>query len=188
MSKDKDQELTDLELFKSAVGEVKPVANDRVATTRKKPAPRPLQFERDEQQVMRDAMRDDRDPDSLDSAEQLSYARAGVQRRVMKKLRNGYYAIRAELDLHGMTQAEARLAMIEFIDSQNSSSPHSCVKIVHGKGQRNAQGQAVLKTFVAAWLRQRREILAYHSARPAHGGTGALYVLLRRPAIRNEDQ
>jgi DNA-nicking Smr family endonuclease len=171
----------DLALFRAAVGEVKPVVNDRVSANPKRPPARPRQAELDEQRVMIDAMQDDRDPDTLDSAEHLSYARNGVQRRVMRKLRNGYYAIQGELDLHGMTQKEARDAMLAFITEQNRGMPMCCVRIIHGKGRKTATEAPVLKPYVAGWLRQRREILAYSSAKPAHGGTGALYVLLRRP-------
>ncbi len=171
----------DLALFHAAVGEVKPVANDRVSANPVRPPARPRQAELDEDRVMIDAMQDDRDPDMLDSAEHLSYARNGVQRRVMRKLRNGYYAIQGELDLHGMTQKEARDAMLAFITEQNRDRPMCCVRIIHGKGRKTATQAPVLKPYVAGWLRQRREILAYSSAKPAHGGTGALYVLLRRP-------
>ncbi|RMD71241.1 MAG: DNA mismatch repair protein MutS, partial [Gammaproteobacteria bacterium] len=57
---------------------------------------------------------------------------------------------------------------------------YRCVRIVHGKGRRSAR-QPVLKQKVNGWLRARDEVLAFCSARPHHGGTGALYVLLRRP-------
>lgn len=181
MNDNPPDKLDDLALFHAAVGTVKPVPNDRVNTQPKKPPAKPRQAELDDQRVMRDAMLDDRDPDTLDNAEHLSWARDGVQRRVMKKLRNGYYAVQGELDLHGMTQSQAREAMIKFITEQNSGRPQCCVRIIHGKGRKTATEAPVLKPYVAGWLRQRREILAYASAKPAHGGTGALYVLLRRP-------
>lgn len=177
----KDNSRTDdsADLFRQAVGEVTPVTNDRAARTRKPPPPRPRQFELDEKAVMREAMLDTRDPEAMDSGEHLSWARSGVQRRVMRKLRNGYYSVQAELDLHGLTVDQAREAMQEFIAETTSARGSCCVRIIHGKGRKTLTDRPVLKPFTASWLRQRRDVLAYTSAKPAHGGTGAVYVLLR---------
>ena len=171
-----------MQLFRDAVGEVKPVNNDRVSDTRTPPPPRPRQFELDEQAVMQDAMSDDRDPDTLDTGEHLSWARNGVQRRVMRKLRNGYYAVQAELDLHGMTVNEAREAMREFIIDSTTTRGSCCVRIIHGKGRKTLTDAPVLKPFTASYLRQRKDVLAYCSAKRNQGGTGAVYVLLRAAA------
>ena len=170
-----------MQLFRDAVGDVKPVANDRVGDTRKPPPPRPRQFELDEKAVMHDAMTDDRDPDTLDTGEHLNWARNGVQRRVMRKLRNGYYAIQAELDLHGMTVNEARDAMREFITETTLARGSCCVRIIHGKGRKTLTDAPVLKPFTASYLRQRKDVLAYCSAKKNQGGTGAVVVLLRAP-------
>ena len=53
------------------------------------------------------------------------------------------------------------------------------VIIIHGKGYRS-QGRPVIKPMVNRWLRQDDEVLAFCSARPKDGGTGAVYVLLRK--------
>jgi DNA-nicking Smr family endonuclease len=55
----------------------------------------------------------------------------------------------------------------------------TCVRIIHGKGLRSRHKGPVIKTKVNTWLRQRDDILAFCSARPVDGGTGAIYVLLR---------
>jgi len=99
---------------------------------------------------------------------------------VMKKLRNGYYSIQAELDLHGMTVAQAREALTEFVADAVDAHQSCCVRIIHGKGRRTATDAPVLKPLVSSWLRQRRNIMAFNSCKPAHGGTGAVYVLLRQ--------
>jgi DNA-nicking Smr family endonuclease len=54
-----------------------------------------------------------------------------------------------------------------------------CVRIVHGKGNGSPNSGPVLKGLLDGWLRRRRDVLAYVSARPVDGGTGAVYVLLR---------
>lgn len=168
-----------MDLFRQAVGEVKPVRNDRVNDTSARPPPRPRQLELDEQAVMHDAMTDDRDPDDMDTGEHLHWARAGVQKRVMRKLRNGYYSVQAELDLHGLTVNQARAAMQEFIPGVTASNGSCCVRIIHGKGRKTATDAPILKPFTAAYLRQRSDVLAYCSAKSSQGGTGAVYVLLR---------
>lgn len=168
-----------MDLFRQAVGDVKPVPNDKIADMRTPPPPRPRQLELDEKAVMHDAMTDDRDPEEMDGGEHLNWGREGVQRRVMRKLRNGYYAIQAELDLHGMTVNEARAAMQVFIAEVTALHGSCCVRIIHGKGRKSATDAPVLKPFTASYLRQRRDVLAYCSAKQSQGGTGAVYVLLR---------
>jgi DNA-nicking Smr family endonuclease len=53
-----------------------------------------------------------------------------------------------------------------------------CVRIVHGKGLHSESGVPVLKNLVDRVLRQRADVLAFHSAPPAQGGHGAVLVLL----------
>jgi DNA-nicking Smr family endonuclease len=108
-----------------------------------------------------------------------SYARPGLQRTVMRRLRRGDYRIGAELDLHGMTADAARGELARFL-REAIGRELRCVRIIHGKGLGSEGRGPVLKPRVARWLRQRDDVLAYCSARPADGGTGALYVLLRR--------
>ena len=56
------------------------------------------------------------------------------------------------------------------------------VLILHGKGQRKTEQEktAVLKGYVQHWLQELEEVQAFNSAQPVHGGTGAVYVLLRK--------
>jgi DNA-nicking Smr family endonuclease len=120
------------------------------------------------------------DPAELETGEELLYCRPGLQHNVLRKLRRGHYAVEAELDLHGLRVAEARQALTTFL--QNALSLQiKTVRIIHGKGNGSFNKQPVLKGKVNNWLRQRIEVLAFCSARPVDGGTGAIYVLLRRP-------
>lgn len=110
--------------------------------------------------------------------EALSFARNGVQLRVLQKLRQGQPAWQAAVDLHGCTVDAAREAVLALL-AEARRERQQVVKIVHGKGLMN--GQPLLKTCVNGWLRQLPEVLAFVSALPRDGGTGALYVLLKRP-------
>lgn len=108
----------------------------------------------------------------------LSFKRNGVQERQLDKLKSGQLPWKHAVDLHGCTLEQAREAVLQLL-AEAKAECISVVKIVHGKGQIN--GQAMLKTAVNGWLRQISEVLAFVSADPRHGGTGAVMVLLRRP-------
>lgn len=114
--------------------------------------------------------------------EALSHARNGVQQRVMQKLKQGQPAWQAAVDLHGCTVDEARESLLALVRDARRDGLQ-VVKVVHGKGL--MQGQALLKTCVNGWLRQLPDVLAFVSALPRDGGTGAVYVLLKRR--REED-
>lgn len=169
----------DSELFRRAMADVRPLVHDRVPTRPRPPAPRAVQTEAEERQVLRDSLSDPVDPADLETGEELLYHRDGVQPRLMRKLRRGQLVVQAELDLHGLTVVDARLALADFL-ARSRSHGLRCVRIVHGKGNRSPDRLPVLKVHVNHWLRQREEVLAFSSARPVDGGTGALYVLLSR--------
>lgn len=114
--------------------------------------------------------------------EHIEAANPSVSRATLKKLRHGHFSVRARCDLHGMTQKEAREAVIYFIE-ESVRRGVGCVRIIHGKGNNSLDRTPVLKTRLQEWLFSRRlsrYVLAYSSARPCDGGTGAIYVLLRK--------
>ena len=83
-----------------------------------------------------------------------------------------------ELDLHGASALQAETMLARFL-AEAVAAGYGCVRIIHGKGSAEP-GVPVLKNLVDRLLRQRGEVLAFHSAPPAQGGTGALLVLLAR--------
>ena len=80
-----------------------------------------------------------------------------------------------------MTAAIARREIFEFIEESHNLGLRS-VLIIHGKGESKAERErsSVLKGCTDHWLRQLDIVQAFHSAQPRHGGTGAVYVLLRK--------
>jgi len=169
----------DIELFRSSVGDVRPVSHDRVMPYRRPPSPRPLFRELDEAAVLRDLLSDQFDPADMETGEELVFVRPGLQLRTLRKLRRGQIVVDAELDLHGMTVPEARTAIVGFL-GECQRRRTQCARIIHGKGRGSRHRAPVLKNKVGGWLRQRDEVLAYCSARSYDGGTGAIYVLLKR--------
>jgi DNA-nicking Smr family endonuclease len=107
------------------------------------------------------------------------YAAPGVDRREIRKLRRGEHTVRARLDLHGVTVVEASKLVARFIDNSRHAR-YRCVSIIHGKGLNSAGGIAVLRDRVRDELQRSPAVLAFAPAPPSRGGSGALYVLLRR--------
>lgn len=118
------------------------------------------------------------DYDSGESAmgDELSFLRPGVQLTQFRKMRKGFYAIRNELDLHGMTTDEARQHLALFLQECRLRGER-CVRIIHGKGYHSRNQQPILKSKLNLWLRQCDDVMAFCSAPTAGGGTGAVYVL-----------
>ncbi len=165
-------------LFRAAVGAVSAVPNPRKTPARRQPSTQPRMQEADERAVL-DELLDTPPPPDVETGDELFFARDGIQHRVIQKLRRGRYRCQAQLDLHGMVVGAARQAFIEFMRDACDAG-FGCVRIVHGKGNRSGNRGPVLKSKVAGWLRQRNEVLAFVSTPPNDGGTGAVYVLLRR--------
>ena len=106
----------------------------------------------------------------------------GFDQGVMRKLRAGEFSTPAHLDLHGLTKDEAKPALEGFVQKSRIAG-HRCVLVVTGRGLHSKDQLPVLKQGVQQWLthgRVAKQVLGFCSARPKDGGTGALYVLLRR--------
>jgi DNA-nicking Smr family endonuclease len=169
----------DRELFRRAVADVLPLRQDKVLLPQRRLAPIPRQREQDEARVIRDLLSDTFEPAELETGEELFYLRPGLQRRLLRHLRQGKFSIGAELDLHGMTVPIARQMLARFLEECRRNAIQS-VRIIHGKGRGSYHKEPILKGKVNLWLQQRDEVLAFCSARAADGGTGAVYVLLKR--------
>lgn len=165
--------------FRSQMAGVRPRATpSRVAPERAPPPPRPLSREADERAVLEELLRGPIEPDTLECGDTLLYRAAGVQDAVVRRLRRGSYRVGADVDLHGLNRNAAQLAVNEFLAACQDRGVR-CVRIVHGKGNGSPNTGPVIKALLDGWLRRRSDVIAFCSARPADGGTGAVYVLLR---------
>lgn len=118
------------------------------------------------------------DPFALgEGVEGASSARA---RRLLRRLKNGDFAVQAHLDLHGLDLDDAKPALEQFLkDAQHKSL--TCVRIVHGRGKHSPTEPHAMKKAVTRWLssrKLRRTVVAFASAKWKDGGSGAVYVLL----------
>lgn len=122
------------------------------------------------------------DFDISDTDEYIEGLAAGLDRRLLVRLRRGDFAIQGHVDLHGLTRDEARIRVEGFLHESRLRS-RRCVLIIHGRGLNSKDQIPVLKESVRIWLtrgRISRSVLAFATARPTDGGAGAVYVLLRR--------
>ena len=115
----------------------------------------------------------------IETGDELLFVRPGVQRRLLQELRRGHLPPQEMLDLHGLRVAEARSLLEEFLAYARRHRLR-VIHIIHGKGYGSHSRQPVLKQKVNQWLRQREQVLAFCSAPAFDGGTGAVYVLLKR--------
>ena len=168
----------DKDLFRQAVTGARPLVHDRHEPAPPQPQPRAGFRRADERAVLEESLLHHAADLGVESGDEIIFRRPGVPDRVLRDLRRGRYAIEDELDLHGMVAAAARRAVRDFV-SDCSGRGRACVRIVHGKGRGSGPRGPVLKKSVNLWLRKHDSVLAFCTARAPHGGTGAIYVLLR---------
>ncbi|MGE5320328.1 MAG: Smr/MutS family protein [Hyphomicrobiaceae bacterium] len=167
-------------LFRRAVVDAVPLPPPNRADTQR-PRPKPVAHQRqaDERQVLVDALSDPWDWEAaISTGEELFYSRPGVPTAALRKLRRGGWVIKGELDLHGHTGGEARVALAAFLN-RCQIEDRRCVRIIHGKGHGSKNRLPVLKNKVRHWLMQREDVLAFCQARTVDGGAGAVIVLLK---------
>jgi len=175
----------DADAFREAVKDVQPLpGTGRVVHAPERPTPLPRQREQDDRQVLADSLSGEAPLEAaLEAGEALAYLRDGISSQVLRKLRSGFWSVQDELDLHGLRSDEARDLLAQFLTGAVRRGQR-CLRVIHGKGWRSYNNEPVLKRKVAAWLRQRGEVLAYCEARPAEGGSGAVVVLLQAQGVR----
>lgn len=173
----------DAALFRAAIGPVREFETAPTPPSAPRPEPLPRQREADEAAALEASHHF---PTALEASlygEVIEYLAAGLSPRMLRRLKRGHYSVQDEIDLHRMNAAQAESALRLFLQECRASGRH-CVRIVHGKGLRSGPEGPVLKALVEHWLRRRSEVLAFASAPPAQGGTGAVLVLLAPPRRR----
>lgn len=169
--------------FKEALRDVTPLpGSNRIHLAKEPPSPIPRQTIKDEVAALEESRGDDAASSfwqgGVENEEEQTFLRTGLSPDVLRKLRRGYWVIQAELDLHGHTVEQARLALNDFLADVRGSGKR-CVKVIHGKGLSSPNREPVLKSRVRRWLTQRDAVIAYCEAPAVSGGSGAVLVLIR---------
>ncbi len=177
---DEDEELSEeARLFRDAVRGVRPLATPARPTAqgRQRPRPRACFTRADRAAVLKESLAGAPGDPALAPGDELVFHRHDVPAQVLRRLRRGEFRVQREIDLHGLTVAQAKQALREFLIGALEQRV-GCVRIIHGKGLRSGHRVPVLKSAVSSVLRRTGAVLAFVSARPVDGGTGAVYVLL----------
>lgn len=111
----------------------------------------------------------------LTAADWLSFKRDGIQTAVFKNLRVGKYPHEASLNLNQKKPREAREELLQFVGDCRETNIRS-VLIFFGQGA----SAVLLKSYLNQWLPEIADIQAFHTAQRHHGGSSAVYILLRK--------
>jgi len=167
----------DVSLFREAIGAVRPLAESAPAPAAPRPTPEARQRAADERAALRTSREDPFAAGVAGAAEELGYRRDEVPAKVLRRLGRGEYSVQDEVDLHHL-RLDAAASLLSAFLADARRRRHLCVRVVHGKGLGSGDGGSVLKAMTDRLLRQRNDVLAFASAPPAQGGTGAVLVLL----------
>ena len=177
MARPDPPEDDDAALFRDAIGEVRRMEDAPPPPRKAPPRPRARMAERDELDARSEFQRGLDALEPLAAGDTLSHRRDALPARAFQRLKRGQYAAQDELDLHGATAIQAESLLRQFL-AEAHDHEFGCVRIIHGKGLQGDGVAPVLKNLVDRILRQRSDVLAFHSAPPGQGGTGAVLVLL----------
>lgn len=181
------KEKSDEELLRESMVGVRPLSErqrERVRTRAKEePVTTPPFDEETEVLAKLAALVDGDGPLELEHSDEHSeWIADDADTGILQRLVAGEFAWQGHIDLHGLTRDPARDALVRFFASSRQQG-FRCVLVVHGRGHNSEDGRPVLKPLVQRWLQRaplKSWVFAYATAKPVDGGTGAMYVLLRR--------
>lgn len=116
---------------------------------------------------------------ALQPDDMLIFKRPGIQDGVFKNLRMGKYSIEGVIDLQRLRMSESRDQLYKKLMNSHEQGIRT-VLVKHGRGLQSQPIPAVTKSYVAQWLLELDEVIAFHSAQRQHGGLAATYVLLKK--------
>jgi len=168
----------DKALFRQVMRTVKPLDKTEKVTFKTMPPPEKIRRNMPAEKPVSDYNLSDYYANEVNGEAILSYCQQGIPSTRFRQLKTGQIPWQARLDLHGLRPESACDALCEFIERQYLKE-YRCLLIIHGKGGKHGQAP-VLKNRVNQWLQQLPQVMAFHSALARDGGSGALYVLLKR--------
>lgn len=174
----------DEDLFRNAMGDVTPLKHSADTLWLKSPLTHGMRQPEHEAEQENFLTRGFLDIVPLDTLPE--YKADGIQQGVLDKLRKGGYRLDASLNLLRQPVEACRQALFEFMQQAHRDGLRNLL-IIHGKGRDNESHANIVRSYLARWLREFDEVQTYCVAQPQHGGTGALYVGLRKTAKARQD-
>lgn len=179
----KIEEIDDDEAFMNAMAGVKRMDNSTVAPVKPGPAPAVNGKDEDDGKEYLNSLVSGAIEFEIEYSDEFMFGFVrGTDVKLFQKLRNGAFSYESHIDLHGMNSEQAFDNLLFFI-RESFLHGKRCVLVVTGRGKNSPGGHSVLKREIQEWLTRdpfRRVVLAFSTAQPKDGGTGAVYVLLRK--------
>lgn len=182
----------DISLFKQQMRGVKPIKYDKADLNKKVKNKQQLKVLRENaansltKELIIDGLSDQFVID-VEPEEFLYWASNGVQESQMRRLKAGQIPFAGTIDLHGLTVDQSRQLLWDFLEEATQLEIR-CVRVTHGKALRKDKSKPILKSYINTWLRQHPQILGFCSCQPKHGGTGAVYILLKRNMLEGREE
>lgn len=168
----------DTRAFRRAMIGVRPLAAVQRAPAAPKPRPGARFSRANREAPLWEERRRPYDAGAPEGGDAVSFRRPAVRPDALRRLGRGDVPVEGEIDLHGLTRQAAHEALRSFLAASIARGLR-CVRVVTGKGLGSGASGPVLRPSVIDWLSHLEHVLAFVSARPADGGTGALHVLLK---------
>jgi DNA-nicking Smr family endonuclease len=170
---------SDSDLFREAVADAVPLANDRVHHEPPLPPAIPRQHLFDEAAALDESLHGPVLIDLyLEGGDEAAWRRDSLPKAWLRDLRRGRWVTQDKLDLHGMNRDEARVAVVDVPGGNAGIAAIAACASCTARDLSSPGREPVLKKLVLGWLSQRSEVLAFCQARAAEGGAGAVIVLL----------
>lgn len=182
----------DFSLFTSEMRGVKRIQVDQADTGKVRPDRQQIQQRRHNAVVRTSDTKVDGLSDQfvidVGAEDELYWARDGVQDSQLRKLKAGQRALRGQLP--GPAWHERGEGPRDALGLLAEAARYEvrCVRVTHGKAARLDGKRPMIKSHVNTWLRQHPQVLGFTSCLPKHGGTGAVYVLLKRTMMDGRDE
>jgi DNA-nicking Smr family endonuclease len=162
----------ELQLFRESVAGTKTLRQDTIVHPKPKIKTKQIAPQRLlQEQVDASFYFSDEFQPQLDDEGPTRYVRPGYSHYELKKLRRGDYVPDLFLDLHGLTQLQAKQELGAMIAACKREHVH-CACVMHGHGKH------ILKQQTPLWLAQHPDVLAFHQAPKEWGGSAAVLVLV----------
>ncbi|WP_241575177.1 endonuclease SmrB [Rosenbergiella nectarea] len=172
MSRKDPLDNDDLDLFRTLMGDTRRLKQDTVLNPLAKKIKRALPQKRlISEQVDNSHYFSDEYQPLLAEDGPVRYTRADVSPYEVKKLRRGDYTPEIFLDLHGLTQQQAKKELGAMIAACRRERLF-CASVMHGHGKH------ILKQQTPLWLAQHPHVMAFHQAPKMFGGNAAILMLI----------
>lgn len=162
----------ELQLFRDSVTGAKKLRQDTIVHRPPKPKIKQAPPQRLlQEQVDASFYFSDEFQPQLDEDGPTRYVRPGASPFELKKLRRGDYVPDLFLDLHGLTQLQAKQELGALIAACKREHVY-CACVMHGHGKH------ILKQQTPLWLAQHPDVLAFHQAPKEWGSSAAILLLV----------